>query len=188
MIQTPDSGFRTKLKDWTEMQRLIKFNLQDARDIRDLALDGFIVLGEDAKGAIPELLILMRRTNRSNGRWEIIWAIGRIGPSAQAAVPALLAIASDAKDPEKLDAIRSLGFIHSQADAVVPFLTSCLLDPAPRTRAFAASALAQFEGAAQSSVPVLISLLSQGSRDVCESATNALKRIDPVAAAAAGVK
>lgn len=187
MIRTSESGFRTMLKGWVGRRSLFKFNLPDAEDIREMAVFGFKALGENAKGAVPELLTLLKKTGSTNGREEIIDALGAIGPSAQAAVPALLAIASDAKDPERYEAIRALGVIRSSADSVVPFLTSCLRDPEASIRWTAASALCNFGDSAQSSVPTLIPLLADPSEIVRNEATNALKRIDPAAAIKAGI-
>lgn len=188
MLQTPDSTFRTTLKDLLKAQTLIESSFRDAWDIRSMATSGFHALGEDAKGAVPALITLVKRGSGTIGREEAIDALGHIGPSAQAAVPMLLAIASDAKDPERNDAIHSLGMIHSAAESVVPFLTSCLRDSEKFVRLYAVEALKEFGEAAKSSVPSMIPLLSDPDRHVRQQAINALKRIDPAAAAAAGVK
>jgi HEAT repeat protein len=187
MIQAPDSNFRTKLKALMGKQTLIKPNFQDAADIRDTAFWGFEVLRDDAKGAVPELLTLAKKPSGTDGRGHAIGALGHIGPSAKAAVPLLLAIASDATDRDRGAAIYSLGLIRSSAESVVPLLESCLRDPVVFIRTRAASALSKYGDAAQSSVPSLIPLLADPSNHVRQQATNALKHIDPAAATKAGV-
>jgi HEAT repeat protein len=187
MIQTPDSNFRTKLKALMEKQTFIESSFQDAWDIRNMASWGFSVLAEDAKGAVPELLSLAKRGSGTDGRSKVITALGLIGPSAQAAVPTLLAIAADVKDQDRGDAIESLGVIRSSAESVVPFLESCLRDPAEHIRMNAVDALCEFGEAAKSSVPSLIPLLADPSESVRRRSTHALKLIDREAATKAGI-
>lgn len=187
MIQTSDSSLKVKLQAFAEKQRFIKSNFEDPKVMRNLADWGFYVLGENAKGAIPELLTLAKKPNGTEGRGHGIIALGYIGPSAKAAVPVLLAIASDATDRDKGDAIRALGFIHSYPESVVPFLESCLTDPVEVFRARAADALSKYGEAAKSSVPALITMLADPSAYVRHYSTNALKRIDSGAAAKAGI-
>ncbi|MEQ2009779.1 MAG: HEAT repeat domain-containing protein [Limisphaerales bacterium] len=188
MIQTPDSSFRTMLKALMRKQSFIGPDFQDAEDIRNTALFGFRVIGEDTKGAVPELLSLVKRGSGTVGREEAIDALGYIGPSAQAAIPTLMAVVSDVKDQNRSHAVYSLGLISSSAESVVPFLVSCLRDSDEGVRWRAANALSQYDEAAKSSVPALVPLLADPSEYVRKSTTNALKRIDPAAAAAAGIK
>ena len=89
MIQTPDSTFRTMLKALIQKQSFFGSAFADAEDIRYMALFGFRLLGEDAKGAVPELLTVVKRESGTVGREEAIAALGDIGPSAQATVPDL---------------------------------------------------------------------------------------------------
>lgn len=187
LMQTPDSDFRTKLKALMREQTFIECNFQDAEDIRYMALYGFIFFGEDAKGAVPDLLTLVTRGSGTVGRQEAIDALGAIGPSAQAAVPALLAIASVAKDPNRGDAIHSLGSIRSSAESVVPVLENCLHDSDRGIRRTTVKVFIEFGEAAKSSAPALIPLLSDPDRQVREATTNALKRIDREAATKAGI-
>lgn len=186
MIQTPDSKFRTVLKALMREQSFFESNSEDARDIRYRASFGFLLFSEDAKGAVPELATLVKRGSGTDGREEAIVALGHIGPSAQAAVPALLAIALDAKDPDRDGAIYSLGCIHSSPESAVPVLENCLRDPDGRVRYNAARSLSKFGEAAKSSAPTLVTLLADPSPQVREQATNALKLIDREAATKAG--
>ncbi|NBV23362.1 MAG: hypothetical protein EBS05_15760 [Proteobacteria bacterium] len=124
MIQASDSNLRTRLQALAEKQSSIKFNFADAESIRDMAMWGFQVLGEDAKEAVPELLTLAKKPKGTDGQGHAIVALGCIGPSAKAAVPVLMAIASDATNLDRSDAIHALGSIHSSPELVVLSLSA----------------------------------------------------------------
>jgi len=188
MIQASDSTLRTKLQALAEMQSLFKPNFADAEVTREMALYGFGCLGEDAKGAVPELILIAKKPSGTAWREDAIDALGNMGVSAQAAVPALLAIASDTRDQDRRNAIHALPLIRSSAESVVPVLASCLRDSDGRVRYSAAHSLSKFGEAAKSAAPALIPLLSDPDRHVRMETTNAFKRIDPAAAAAAGIK
>jgi HEAT repeat protein len=188
MIQTPDSSFRTMLKALMRQQSFFQSNFEDARDIRYRASYGFLIFAEDAKGAVPELVTLVKRGIGTAGREEAIVALGHIGPAAKAAVPALLTIVPDTKDPVRDDAIYTLGCIHSSPESAVPVLASCLRDSDGRVRYSAARSLSKFGEAAKSSTPALIKLLADPSPQVRQEVTNFLKLIDPATATAAGIK
>ena len=187
MIQASDSNPRFKLQALAEKLPFIRSNFAHAGHMRYMASLGFKTLGEDAKGAVPELLTLVKRGSGTAGREEAINALGAIGPSAQAAIPTLLAIASDKKDQDRWDAISSLGRLHSSAETVVPVLESCLGDSNLLARLAAVWALSEFGEAAKSAVPSLIPLMADPNSHVREKATNALKRIDREAATKAGI-
>lgn len=187
LIQTPDSTFRTKLQALVEKQPFIKFNFADAERIRVMGVRGFKALGESTKGAVPDLLTLVKGGSGTVGREEAIYCLAHIGPSAQAAIPALLVIASDAKDQNRSDAFMVLGYIHASPESVVPFLTSRLRDPDEVVRLNAIRALYRFGEAAKSAVPSLNALLTDPSEYMRERATNALKLIDREAATKAGI-
>ena len=186
MIQTRDSAIRTILRALMLKQTFLS-DLRHAENIRSTASFGFRALGEDAKGAVPELLTVVKGGSGTVGREEAMYALGHIGPSAQSATPTLIAIASDVNDPDRDNAIRSLGFIRSSPESVVPCLESCLRDPDDKFRWIAALALSEFGEAARSSVPTLLPLLADPSEIVRKVATNALTRIDRAAATKAGI-
>ena len=187
MIQASDSPLRTKLQAWADKQFFFEPNFATAEGIQRKAMFGFSILGEDAKGAVPELIALAKKPSGTTGRDWVIPALGCIGPPAKAAVPALLAIASDAKDPDRREAISALGDIHASPELVVPFLESCLRDSDMFIRYFAVTALSQFGEDAKSSVPALIALLADPAEFVRMHSTNALKRIDREAATKSGI-
>ena len=83
--------------------------------------------------------------------------------------------------------IISLGHIHRKSDMVVPALLPYLAKtPIPDCSAM--ESLVEFGGDAGAAVPALLRLLGHAQSNVRQYATNALKKIDPEAAAKAGVK
>jgi HEAT repeat protein len=63
-----------------------------------------------------------------------------------------------------------------------------LRDSDLQLHAFAATALGEFGNNGKPAVAPLIGLLSEGNQEARKAATNALKAVDPEAAARAGVK
>lgn len=99
---------------------------------------------------------------------------------------------------DRNSAINALGTIHSRPDLILPLLTSALTDHEESTRLAAAEALGNFGNEAKSAWPALIDLYhreqSQTAEDERSSSYRtdeiaaALLKIDPTAAAQAGVK
>ncbi len=58
MVNTTDGGLKSKLKNLANSQRLIKVRIAAAAELRELGETGFLLLGAEAKPAIPELLKL----------------------------------------------------------------------------------------------------------------------------------
>ena len=112
--------------------------------------------------------------------------LGELGPVAAATVPSLIEVL---KGPDVMvheSAIEALGKIHSDPDDVIPLLIKCLDD-----RNFddeAARALSYYGSLAKAAEPKIIRLLRVGDRDDQLTAQEALKKIDPEAAAKAGIK
>jgi len=88
----------------------------------------------------------------------------------------------------RASAATALGHIHSEPDVVVPALIEMLGDSDAQLHAVAARALGEFGNHGKAEVAPLIALLGEGNQDARKAATNALKSIDPEAAANAGVK
>lgn len=115
--------------------------------------------------------------------------LGDIGPLAQLAVPALLQALTAGDSVVRSRAAESLGRIHTDAGHVVPALVNSLSDTNSEVRASAAEALSGWGKEAQPAVPRLVQLLDDRSdRDLMTAVREALKQIDPDAAAKAGVK
>ena len=90
------------------------------------------------------------------------------------------------------EAIWILGQIHQRPDLVIPILVETLAKPqsppnTQRIRTDAIRALRRLGAEAKPAVPTLAALLSDADAAIRSAATNALKHIDPEAAARAGI-
>jgi HEAT repeat protein len=85
-------------------------------------------------------------------------------------------------------ALLSVDAEHADRRLVVPSLVKALADTNFVIRLVAARGLGLFGTNAQPAVPVLVRLLNDRNSRVRPDATNALRKIDPEAAARAGVK
>jgi HEAT repeat protein len=114
--------------------------------------------------------------------------LGEIGTPAQVAIPALLQVLKADDTPVRANAAGALGQIHREPALVIPALLTALNDPQSSVRTAAAEALASWGQDARAAVPRLVQLLDdQSDRDLFEAVREALKEIDPEAAAKAGL-
>jgi hypothetical protein len=111
--------------------------------------------------------------------------IGNCGPPAKAAVPSLIQALEGSQEELHEAAIQSLGKIHANPDLVIPLLIPCLTNN--DLNEDAAIALANYGPVAKAVFPNLLPLLKAGDPHTRKAARFALKRIDPEAAAKAGV-
>ena len=111
---------------------------------------------------------------------------GDLGPAAKGAIPDLINALKGKDAAIRGPAISSLGGIHSEPETVIPLLIPCLDDD--NLDVPAAKALAEYGSLAKSAVPKLLPLLHGKDNDDRLAARAALLRIDPDAAAKAGVK
>lgn len=127
---------------------------------------------------------------KADGRREAATIeLGLFGPPARAAVPALLQALKGNDDVIRGRAAIALGRIHADPDIVIPALLACLTDSENDPRAEAVEALGAYGEKAKAAVPRLLGYLGKNENKALWSATpNALKSIDPAAAAKAGIK
>jgi vesicle coat complex subunit len=111
-----------------------------------------------------------------------------MGPAAADAVPRFVQDSTDTNSEIRYAAVWTLGFIHARPELAVLALASRLGDTNENVRGIATVNLAAFGSDAKSVVPELVSALTDTSPDVRARAAIALKKIDPEAAAQAGVK
>ena len=158
-------------------------------DGRQQAAAGFEALGTAARPAVPALIRLLGNGNM-NVRFGAAMSLGMIGQPAEAAVPALLERVDDHYTIVQIFSIAALGEIHADASTVVPGLTNKLVTTSKNglTETFVMEALGKFGEEAKGALPVITSQLNSTYPEARMSATNALKLIDPEAAARAGVK
>jgi HEAT repeat protein len=118
--------------------------------------------------------------------------IATLDHEADIAVPALLKILGDKTDPAGGQAVVTLGVLGVQADIVVPALISTLQNANSSenelsTAIGAANALGRFGHKAEGAVPALVMALKNPSAGLRAATARALTKIDPEAAAKAGV-
>ena len=111
--------------------------------------------------------------------------LGLFGPAGKDAIPVLMRAVKGSDPAVRGPAAEALGDIHGQPELVIPLLISCLDDDDLNDEA--AGALGKFGELAKAAVPQLIPMLKLPDKDANEAARTALKKIDPEAAAKAGV-
>ncbi|MGA2749294.1 MAG: HEAT repeat domain-containing protein [Verrucomicrobiota bacterium] len=112
-------------------------------------------------------------------------SLGDLGPAAQSAVPALIEGLNGEDSRLHEHVISALGRIHSKPDVVIPILISFLTNDDLNDEA--ATALANYGSLAKVAVPKIIPLLKARDKEARAAARAALKQIDPIAAAKAGI-
>jgi len=134
--------------------------------------------------------------NASGRRSQAASSLGELGPAAKAALPALLEALTSKTAGLQASAVVSLGKIHSAPEVVIPLLIPLLTNE--DCNAEAATALGDYGSLARAAAPQIVPMLKPQNhrvlvleardRDVIAAARAALKKIDPAAAAQAGVK
>jgi HEAT repeat protein len=188
MLRASDSPLKTKCIELFDQQYFIKIKITPAWEKGFEAFHAFAALGTEASSAVPNLIEIYNAKIRQNSQVMTAVSIGAIGPAAKSAIPTLMSGLKSTNDTVRWNTVWALGSIHSEPELVVPELVKLLHDPFPLARRFSAEALGKFGTNAESAVPDLTMLLSGQRGDIYQAATNALKQIDPEAAAKAGVK
>ncbi|MGO8928673.1 MAG: HEAT repeat domain-containing protein [Limisphaerales bacterium] len=198
MFSASDSALDIKLLKWSYTWRRWAgkqhfFKISPSPHLRSYealeALIAFRALGPEASGAVPGLIHLL---NQNPPAWNQVWIeglLGEFGPAAKQAVPALLRKSQDSSPYARRGALDALGKIGTEPDRVVPVLINALHDPDSYVRGSALGALGKYGPNAKLAVPALVAFLN-ASNDSANTmlAADALKAIDPAAAAQAGVK
>lgn len=127
------------------------------------------------------IVSVLAATRRSNAAQ----ALGKFGPPANAAVPVLLQVVNGKDHAPRAAAVTALGQIHSSPDTVVPVLIASLSDNDLNDSA--AEALGQFGSLAGAAVPKLMPLVHSREKELRRATILALPKIDPKAAASAGI-
>ncbi len=149
------------------------------------------VLGHIGPEALNPLLNALTNSS-SEVREKAAGGLGWMGTNAQPAIPKLLTTLHDPVWHVRVGSAFALGKIGCEPEIVIPELIASLSDMGPqqygRVRGEAAFGLGLFGSRASAAVPDLIKALSDPESNVRRSAGDALKKIDPAAAASAGVK
>jgi HEAT repeat protein len=192
LLRTKDSQFKLELLQLANKQHLINIKWRTAWTGYNETVRAFRCLGPLSRPAVPQLIQIYReRLSNPSGRDELIIAqvFGAIGPAASDAVPQLIQAATDTNHPViRLYAVGALAGIHTRPDLTLPACIKALHDPVDAVRAEAIAGLDAFGTNAQFAVPDLVKALADPAPAVRDNASSALKKIDPEAAAQAGVK
>ena len=166
--------------------------LSDPDDwVRGSALIALGLMGSKAKPAVPAFIATLRfGTNEHivGIRATAAWALGEVGPDARMAVPWLRQSLSNTNAPMRLSAAIALWRISQNTNVVSVVIEQ--FDRNPQNREIL-RALGEMGPLASSAVPTLLKLLRDPDSlgpYVQPLAREALKKIDPEAAAQAGVK
>jgi HEAT repeat protein len=148
-------------------------------------------MGPKAQAAVPALMRTLKRPDAAVAAMAME-ALGAIGPCAGEALP-LLRKASASDDSNgylvRVLAAKTIWKITGNAKEVLPELKVILWRSRhPQARREAAHLLEEIGAAVKPAVPYLIDALDDIDDDVGKAAAAALKKIDPKAAAKAGVK
>ena len=156
---------------------------------REIAVEALGLIHCQPQAVVPVLIEALRDPAMAV-QSQALLALGRYGTEAKAAVPALLEVLKTDPDPDKRQwAAWALGQIHHEPQEVVPALVTALHDPYVAVGIKSVCALGDFGPEAKTSVPAVLEFLRSLDDAFCKSlTTNALKAIDPEAAAKAGVK
>ncbi|HXT41832.1 MAG TPA: HEAT repeat domain-containing protein [Candidatus Angelobacter sp.] len=186
MARARDSALTLKLIGLARKQHWIKINHTSA-SVRNIeAVYGFRQLGADGKDAVPALIEICEQNLSRTSQETIPAALGYIGPAAKQAIPVLLRCATNTNPVVRGNAIYALGQIHGDPELVLPVLIRSLHDSDHGVRGDAAFAVGAF--GARQAVPTLLELLKDELESTREEAAEALKKIDPAAAANGDVK
>jgi HEAT repeat protein len=198
-------GQDTRLKQlmvaWTDKQERFPFRFKSAEQRRIEAIWGYQALGPLASGQVPRLIDMLDHDPFLNARQAAAQVLGFIGPEARLAAPALFRATKDKDSRIRSGAFFALARIQPDAEITIPVLVAGLDDPYPGAQWQAAIALGRYGPEARAAVPALLrTLATNKARALAHGADlprhdpfndafrSALKKIDPEAAAKAGVK
>lgn len=155
--------------------------LLDDPELAMPAADALRCLGPRAAGAVQPLTRLLSKgdTGRPSPAAHALGAIG------QAALPAVLAVASNPEDARRIDAIRAVAEIGPPAKAAVPLLIQLIRSPSSdhAVQRVALHALGEMGPAAAPAIPDLTSIVVGMDSDEAQidAAAYALGRLGPLA-------
>jgi hypothetical protein len=158
MLREKDTGLKLRLVALAQSQRVIKIHFVPATVRNIEASRAFIVLGDAAKDAVPDLMQIYNENNSIESQSAIEDVLSWIGPAAKPAIPLLLRAATNSNNQVRANALWALGEIHAEPQLCVPRLIQALGDSDEWARTSAAHALGMFGTDAQSAVPALTEL------------------------------
>ncbi|MHB8524361.1 MAG: HEAT repeat domain-containing protein [Limisphaerales bacterium] len=154
-------------------------------------------IGSEAKACVADLVTCLRKDPSAEVRAQAAQALGRLGQPARLAVPALIEALKSKHGLTRYYAIESIWKIApDQVPVAMPALVSTFTNeqsfwPADRdspSQEMLFSLLGKMGPSAHDAAPLLFTGLASSNANVSGFAARALKKIDPAAAAIAGVK
>jgi hypothetical protein len=189
MLRANDSALKVKLMRLAQRQHFVRVKYTPAEELNYQASCAFGVLRGKGQSAVPALMEIADKNISHDSQWYAITALAFVGMSAKEVIPSLSRWATDADSRVRLYAVNALGEIRAEPDRVVPVLTKALRDLDSGVQTDAAVALGKFGSNAKLAAPALVGLLNaQSNSENSRVITDALKAIDPDAAAKAGVE
>jgi hypothetical protein len=214
-IRLKDSPLKQKLMVLVGRQSVVKIRFTPASEFRSRAVIAFQESGGRAKAAIPALAALLDDADIAPDVTQALAGIGAqsvpflrealhhesaklracaanalalLRADAKSATRDLITLLSDPSPDVRGRALWALGQIKSDPAIVIPALANCMNDTDARVRANVVSVILVYGEAARSTVPFLLKAISDPEPRVRVSARHALMKIDPEAAANAGMK
>ena len=191
MVTTKESALKLKMLTLVPSRWAGRFPRSKVYEYRLLGAYGLIALGAKSKPAVPALMALLNDAD-PDVRATAAFTLQSLSPVASDALPSLITCLQDPSYTVQYHAILGIGQIRQEPERVIPLLIAYLdkpLDPHWATlRNCAICSLRQFGAQAKPAVPMLIRLLEDSHSNIRSDATNALKVIDPDAAAKAGAR
>lgn len=134
-----------------------------------------------ASPALPALVELLQDESRSvEARWNAARTIGKIGPEAVSAVPALMKFLKDKDGTLREHCAEAIGDIGpGVGPEAITALIPVLSDPVTRVRRDAVRSLGYIGPAAREAVPEIKKLVEDKEEMVREAARAALKKVAP---------
>jgi HEAT repeat protein len=186
-----NSAFKRKLIALAEKQNFMASHFVSDDD-HWRVVNRFEALGPDGRCAVPELLRIYQKDPSPDSRIFIIMALSNIGPTAKETIPLLISETANSNSHMRSQVILDLGRMRVQSELVVPVLLKSLSDPDRTVWWYAVQSLGNFGPQAKAAVPRLIELRQSltGNRDLWlrEKIERTLHKIDPIAAANAGIE
>jgi HEAT repeat protein len=191
MLREKESPVKRQIMRLLQRQRVVKIHYTPAERRNQAAYFAFLRLGKSGTGAelaVPQLIEIYEERISPFSRQCAATSLGAYGPAARSAIPVLLRGLSDTNVLVRCDTLNGLAHIRSEPEVVVPALAKALNDPVPKVRLFACMALSQQAAEAKPAASALVKALNDSDSSVRGMAADALRAIDPEAAARVGVK
>lgn len=152
------------------------------------ALGALAMVAPSAHSATPAIINALN-DKEVDLRRSAAATLGQLGPITSNVVPALISALTNGDWYTEEEALRALGKLGPAATNAIPALVNELKYQHPERRAWSAEYLGNMGPRAKTAVPaLLLATTDDETQWVREAATNALLKIDPEAAAKAGVK